>query len=105
MYLDCGAFGCLGVGIPYAIAAKLAYPERDVVCVVGDGSFGFNAMELDTAARHGTKIVVVVANNAAWNIERYDQAARYDGRVVGTLLRHDQICGRRETPSASAACA
>ena len=85
-YLDSGAFGCLGVGVPYAIAAKLAFPERDVVAVVGDGSFGFNAMELDTAVRHAVPILVVVANNAAWNIERHDQAVNYGGRVSGTTL-------------------
>lgn len=87
MYLDSGAFGCLGVGVPYAIAAKLAFPTHDVVAVVGDGSFGFHAMEIDTAVRHAAPIVVVVANNAAWNIERYDQLTQYDGRVVGTELR------------------
>jgi acetolactate synthase-1/2/3 large subunit len=92
-YLDCGAFGCLGVGVPYAIAAKLAFPERDVVAVVGDGSFGFNALELDTAVRHGARIVVVVANNAAWNIERNDQLANYDGRAVGTTLSYSDYAG------------
>jgi acetolactate synthase-1/2/3 large subunit len=90
MALDSGAFGCLGVGVPYAIAAKLAYPTHDVIAVVGDGSFGFNAMELDTAVRHGVQIVVVVANNAAWNIERHDQLANYEGRVVGTELRFSE---------------
>jgi acetolactate synthase-1/2/3 large subunit len=88
MYLDSGTFGCLGVGVPYAIAAKLTYPEYDVVAVVGDGSFGFNAMEIDSAVRHGARILIVVANNAAWNIERQDQIANYGGRVVGTILRH-----------------
>ena len=52
-YLDCGAFGCLGVGVPFGIAAALAFPERQVVVVTGDGSLGFNAIELDTAKRHG----------------------------------------------------
>ena len=84
-FLDAGAFGCLGVGIPFGIAASLAYPERPVVVATGDGAFGINAMELDTAVRHGAKIVVVVANNRAWNIERYDQLENY-GRVVGTEL-------------------
>jgi acetolactate synthase-1/2/3 large subunit len=88
MQLDAGAFGCLGVGVPYAIAAKRAFPSQAVIAVVGDGSFGFNAMEIDTAVRHGVPIVVVVANNAAWNIERQDQIANYGGRVVGTELRH-----------------
>jgi acetolactate synthase-1/2/3 large subunit len=87
-YMDAGAFGCLGVGTPYAIAAALAYPGRQVVCVTGDGAFGLNAMEIDTAVRHGAKIVVIVSNNAAWNIERLDQEANYGGRVVGTLLAH-----------------
>jgi acetolactate synthase I/II/III large subunit len=87
-YMDAGAFGCLGVGTPYAIAASLAYPDRQVVCVTGDGAFGLNAMEIDTGVRHGAKIVVIVSNNAAWNIERLDQEANYGGRVVGTLLGH-----------------
>ncbi len=87
-YMDAGAFGCLGVGTPYAVAAALAFPDRQVVCVTGDGAFGLNAMEIDTAARHGAKIVVIVSNNAAWNIERLDQESNYGGRVVGTLLAH-----------------
>ena len=87
-YMDAGAFGCLGVGTPYAVAASLAYPGRQVVCVTGDGAFGITAMEIDTAVRHGAKIVVIVSNNAAWNIERLDQEANYGGRVVGTLLAH-----------------
>jgi acetolactate synthase I/II/III large subunit len=87
-YMDAGAFGCLGVGTPYAVAASLAYPDRQVVCVTGDGAFGLNAMEMDTAVRHGAKIVVIVSNNGAWNIERHDQESNYGGRVVGTLLAH-----------------
>ncbi len=87
-YMDAGAFGCLGIGVPYANAAALARPERQVVCVTGDGAFGLNAMEIDTAVRHRAKIVVIVSNNAAWNIERHDQESNYGGRVVGTLLAH-----------------
>lgn len=87
-YMDAGAFGCLGVGVPYANAAALAYPGRQVVAVTGDGAFGINAMEIDTAVRHGAKAVYIVSNNAAWNIERFDQEANYGGRVVGTTLRH-----------------
>ena len=85
-YLDAGAFGCLGVGVPYANAAALAFPGRRVVAVCGDGAFGLHAMEIDTAARHGCKAVFVIANNAAWNIERVDQERNYGGRVSGTLL-------------------
>ncbi|MFO1150863.1 MAG: thiamine pyrophosphate-binding protein [Alsobacter sp.] len=87
-YMDAGAFGCLGVGVPFAIAAALAFPDRRVISVNGDGAYGINAMEVDTAVRHGAKAVFIVSNNAAWNIERYDQAANYGGRVHGTTLRH-----------------
>ncbi len=87
-YLDSGAFGCLGVGVPYAIAAALAFAGRQILCVTGDGAFGFNAMEIDSAVRHDAKAVFIVSNNAAWNIERYDQEVNYGGRVVGTVLRH-----------------
>jgi len=87
-YMDAGAFGCLGVGVPFAIAASLALPDRQVISVNGDGAFGINAMEIDTAVRHGAKCVFVVSNNAAWNIERLDQEMNYGGRVVGTTLRH-----------------
>lgn len=87
-YLDAGAFGCLGVGVPYAVAAALAFPGRQVISVNGDGAFGINAMEIDTAVRHGAKALFIVSNNAAWNIERYDQEFNYGGRVVGTTLRH-----------------
>ena len=85
-YMDAGAFGCLGVGVPFAVAAALAHPGWQVISVNGDGAFGLNAMEIDTAVRHGAKAVFVVSNNAAWNIERYDQEADYGGRVVGTTL-------------------
>ena len=85
-YLDAGAFGCLGVGTPYAVAAALLHPERQVVAITGDGAFGFNAMEIDSAKRHGAKAVFIVSNNAAWNIERLDQEMNYGGRIVGTLL-------------------
>jgi len=88
IYMDAGAFGCLGVGVPFAIAAALALPGRQVISVNGDGAFGINAMEIDTAVRHGAKAVFIVSNNAAWNIERLDQEMNYGGRVVGTTLRH-----------------
>jgi acetolactate synthase-1/2/3 large subunit len=85
-YLDCGGFGCLGVSVPFGIAAALAYPDKQVVAVSGDGSFGINAIDLDTARRHDARVVFVVANNYAWNIELNDQITSYDGRIVGTEL-------------------
>ena len=86
-YLDSGTFGCLGVGVPYGVAAALLHPDRQVVVVCGDGAFGFNAMEIDSAKRHGAKVVFIVSNNAAWNIERLDQEMNYGGRVIGTTLQ------------------
>jgi acetolactate synthase I/II/III large subunit len=86
-YLDSGTFGCLGVGVPYGVAAALLHPDRQVVVVCGDGAFGINAMEIDSAKRHGAKVVFIVSNNAAWNIERLDQELNYGGRVIGTTLQ------------------
>jgi acetolactate synthase-1/2/3 large subunit len=84
-YLDAGAFGCLGIGVPFAIAAALQNPDDVVVTFTGDGAYGLNAMEIDTAVRHNARIVVVIADNRAWNIERYDQETNY-GLVAGTEL-------------------
>ena len=85
-YLDCGPFGCLGVGVPFGIAAALALPDHQVVVLSGDGSFGFNAIELDTCRRHQARVVFIVANNGGWNIERNDQKLSFSGRIVGTEL-------------------
>ena len=84
-YLDAGAFGCLGVGIPFAIAAALDNPDRPASPSPATARFGITAIDVNTAVRHGAKIVVIVSNNSAWNIERYDQAENY-GLVVGTEL-------------------
>lgn len=84
--LDPGPFGCIGVGVPYGIAASLARPDTPVIVATGDGSFGFNAMELDTAARHKAPAIFVVANNGAWQIEVHDQTVTH-GKVTGTKLQ------------------
>ncbi|HEY0327947.1 MAG TPA: thiamine pyrophosphate-binding protein [Rhodopseudomonas sp.] len=84
--LDPGPLGCIGVGVPYGIAASLACPDRTVMVATGDGAFGFNAIELDTAVRHKAPVLIVVANNAAWQIEVHDQQQSY-GEVVGTRLQ------------------
>jgi acetolactate synthase-1/2/3 large subunit len=68
-----GLFGCLGTGIPYGIAAKLARPDKSVVVLNGDGSFGFNAMEFDTAVRHNIPLVCVVNNDCAWGMIKHGQ--------------------------------
>lgn len=84
--LDPGPFGCIGVGVPYGIAASLAFPDKPVVVATGDGAFGFNAIEIDTAVRHRAPVLVVVANNGAWQIEVHDQTVTH-GKVVGTTLQ------------------
>ena len=84
--LDCGSLGCLGVGVPFATAAALTCPNRSVFALIGDGALGFSVMELSTAARHRAKVLFVVANNAAWNIDRHDQLSRYGGHLVGVEL-------------------
>lgn len=84
--IDPGPFGCIGVGVPYGVAAALACPDKKVLVATGDGAFGFNALEIDTAVRHGARVVFVVANNGAWQIEVHDQAERY-GKTVGTRLQ------------------
>jgi acetolactate synthase-1/2/3 large subunit len=91
-YLDPGPLGCIGVGTPFGNAVSLAFPDRQVIVATGDGAFGFNAMEVDTAVRHGAAVVIVVANNGAWQIEVDDQQRTY-GRVVGTRLRFSDYAG------------
>ena len=85
-YLDPGSLGCIGVGTPFGVAASLVCTDKTVVVATGDGAFGFNAMELDTAARHKAPLLVVVANNGSWAIEVRDQLETH-GKVVGTRLQ------------------
>jgi acetolactate synthase-1/2/3 large subunit len=65
--------GCLGTGIPFAMAAKLANPDKPVIILNGDGSFGFNSMEFDTAVRHDIPIICVVNNDCAWGMIKHSQ--------------------------------
>ena len=85
--------GMLGSSLPTAITAKLAHPESRVVNFTGDGAFGFQAMEFDTAVRHNLPVVVVLGNDAAWGIDRQIQLGLY-GRAVATDLlqtRYDRV--------------
>ena len=91
-YLDPGSLGCIGIGTPFGIAASLAFPHRQVVVATGDGAFGFNAMEIDTAVRHKAPLLIVVANNGAWQIEVHDQNDTH-GKVVGTRLQFADHAG------------
>ena len=79
--LNSGPFGTMGVGVPFAIGAKIAAPDKQVIVVEGDGSFGMNGMEIDTAIRHDIPIVCVIGNNAGWT-----SVGR--GRRPGTYLGH-----------------
>jgi acetolactate synthase I/II/III large subunit len=85
-YLDPGPLGCIGVGTPFGVAAALARPGRLVLVATGDGAFGFNAIEIDTAVRHRAPVLIVVANNGCWAIEVRDQQETH-GKVVGTRLQ------------------
>jgi acetolactate synthase-1/2/3 large subunit len=83
-----GHFGHLGTGLPYAIGAKLAHPERPVYLLSGDGAFGFNLQELETAARHGVAVVVIVSCDFAWGMEEL-----YMQKVAGTTVgvKHSRV--------------
>lgn len=76
-YIRAGRSGCLGAEIPFGIAAKLAHPESPVLVTAGDGGFGFSAMELDTAVRYNAPIVVVVGNDAKWNMIKEQVTSMY----------------------------
>jgi acetolactate synthase I/II/III large subunit len=93
-WLDPGPFGCLGAGPGYALAAKLARPERQVVLLLGDGAFGFAGMELDTLARHGVGVVGVMGNNGIWGLEKHPMEFLYGYSVAADLrpgTRYDLV--------------
>jgi acetolactate synthase-1/2/3 large subunit len=93
-WLDPGPFGCLGSGPGYALAAKLAHPERQVLLLLGDGAFGFSGMEFDTLARHGANVVAVMGNNGIWGLEKHPMEFVYGYSVAAELregTRYDQV--------------
>jgi acetolactate synthase-1/2/3 large subunit len=94
-WMDPGPLGTLGVGMPFALAAQLAHPDRRVVIIYGDGSFGLNGFEFDTAVRFGLPIIGVVGNDAAWGQMMRPQGAMLGwDRLDGTLLnatRYDKV--------------
>ena len=93
-WLDPGPFGCLGSGPGYALAAKLARPDKQVVLLLGDGAFGFSGMEFDTLARHGVQVVGVMGNNGIWALEKHPMEFLYGYSVAAELqpeLRYDSI--------------
>jgi acetolactate synthase-1/2/3 large subunit len=93
-WLDSGPFGCLGSGPGYALAAKLAHPDRQVVLLQGDGAFGFSGMEWDTLVRHNVPVVSVIGNNGIWALEKHPMEALYGYSVVAELrpgTRYDEV--------------
>ncbi len=94
MYIG-SAFGTLGIGLPFGIAARAARPDEPVIVFTGDGAFGLSAMELDTAQRHGLPVVVVVVNNGGWGDVRHEQRAFYgeeaDAGAVLSGMRYDLL--------------
>ncbi|MGH2747827.1 MAG: thiamine pyrophosphate-dependent enzyme, partial [Actinomycetota bacterium] len=93
-WLDPGPFGCLGVGPGYAIAARLAHPDRQIVLLFGDGALGFSGMELETLVRLDLPVVCVVGNNGIWGLEKHPMRALFGYDVAADLrpgIRYDQM--------------
>jgi acetolactate synthase-1/2/3 large subunit len=93
-WLDPGPFGCLGVGPGYAIAARLAHPDRQIVLLLGDGALGFSGMELESLVRHKLPVVCIVGNNGIWGLEKHPMRGLYGYDVAAELrpgIRYDQM--------------
>ena len=93
-WMDPGPYGCLGAGPGQAIGAKKAHPDRQVVCMLGDGAFGFSGIEFDTMVRHGLPVVGVMGNNGIWALEYHPMKFLYGYQVAAELqpeTRYDQI--------------
>jgi acetolactate synthase I/II/III large subunit len=91
---DPGPFGCLGTGLGYAAAARLAYPSAQVVLLLGDGAAGFSLMDVDTLVRHGLPVVIVVGNNGIWGLEKGPMQMLYGYDVAADLqpaTRYDEV--------------
>jgi acetolactate synthase-1/2/3 large subunit len=87
-YLTSSYFATLGYSFPTALGAKLAAPDKQVVCVVGDGGFLYGCAELATAVRQGINLVTVVFNDQAFGSTKSDQMVNFNGRIVGTELNN-----------------
>ena len=82
-WLDPGPLGCLGMGAPFGLAAAVAKPDKQLLLLYGDGSFGFNGMEMDTAVRFGLPMVAVIGNDGGWGQMRMDARAMGAGEKDG----------------------
>ncbi len=93
-WLDTGPYGCLGNGPGYAIAARVARPDAQIVVMLGDGAAGFSLMDVDTLVRHNLPVVMVVGNNGMWGLEKYPMRAIYGYDVACDLqpgCRYDEV--------------
>jgi acetolactate synthase-1/2/3 large subunit len=93
-WLDPGPYGCLGTGLGYAIAARLARPSAQVVLLLGDGAAGFSLMDVDTLVRHGLPVVMVVGNNGIWGLEKHPMQLLFGYDVAADLqpgCRYDEV--------------
>jgi thiamine pyrophosphate-dependent acetolactate synthase large subunit-like protein len=93
-WMDPGPYGCLGAGPGYALAAKLARPDRQVLLLLGDGAFGFSGLEFDTMVRHGVPVVAVMGNNGIWGLEKHPMEFLYGYSVAADLqpgCRYDEV--------------
>jgi len=93
-WLDPGPYGCLGTGLGYAIAARIARPSAQVTLLLGDGAAGFSLMDVDTLVRHRLPVVMVCGNNGAWGLEKHPMQALYGYDVAADLqpgCRYDEV--------------
>src|SRR6266508_4239983 len=93
-WLDPGPYGCLGTGLGYAIAARMARPEGQVVLLLGDGAAGLSLMDVDSLVRHRLPVVIVCGNNGAWGLEKHPMRMFYGYDVAADLqpgCRYDQV--------------
>ena len=93
-WLDTGPYGCLGNGLGYTVAARLARPSSQVVLLLGDGAAGFGLMDVDTLVRHGLPAVIVVGNNGIWGLEKHPMRAIYGWDLACDLApgtRYDEV--------------
>jgi len=93
-WLDPGPYGCLGTGLGYAMAARIARPSSQVVLLLGDGAAGFSLMDADTLVRHNLPVVMICGNNGIWGLEKHPMQALYGYDVAADLqpqCRYDQV--------------
>ncbi|HEY9376469.1 MAG TPA: thiamine pyrophosphate-dependent enzyme, partial [Jiangellaceae bacterium] len=84
-WLDPGPYGCLGTGLGYAMAARVARPQSQVVLLLGDGAAGFSLMDVDTLVRHQLPVVLIVGNNGMWGLEKHPMQFLYGYDVAADL--------------------